>query len=290
MRIIDKIKKAFIGGEWYVAFRTVEENKWEIAAAPKGQWCADPFVFQDGNDHYIFVEQYRKDKDKGCIGYYKFEKGIPVNKGIIIENSYHMSYPDVFKYKDQYYMIPESSANNTVDLYIADSFPNKWHKEKTLIDDGKYVDSTVFQDKNGIYLISYTMTNGYDIHVFSLDMIKKELTEISHKHYDKNVARPGGRLFLEDGKLIRPAQDCSKKYGESLILYTVDDLNRNGLFVEHENTKMSISNFPINIKAERVHQISCDSLYEVIDVFRERFDLLHAFKIFIRSRNITNKR
>lgn len=284
MSIIDKVKKAFTGGDWYVAYSTAEEEKWIIAKAPEGQWCADPFVFEDGDNHYIFVEQYLKDKDKGCIGYFKFIDGVPVNKGIIIESTYHMSYPDVFKYKNQYYMIPESSANRTVDLYISDSFPDKWHKEKTLINNGKYVDSTVFQDDTGIYLISYTMTNGYDLHVFSLDMDKKELEEISYKHYDKNVARPGGRLFVKGRKLIRPAQDCSRKYGEALILYEVDSLNHNGELIEHEVGRIDSKAYMIDRNPERVHQITFDSKYRVVDVYKEKLDLLHAPKIYLRSR------
>ena len=284
MSIINKIKKVFTGGDWFIAYQNVNDQEWSIAKAPENQWCADPFVFEDGDEHYIFVEQYRKDKDKGCIGYFKFVDGIPVNEGIIIENSYHMSYPDVFKYKDQYYMIPESSANNTVDLYIADSFPDKWHKEKTLIDNGKYVDSTVYQDDTGIYLISYTMTNGYDLHVFSLDMGKKELTEISIKHYQKNIARPGGRLFLKDGKLIRPAQDCSKKYGEALILYQVDSMNKNGEYVEHEVNRISMSELKIQSRPERIHHITRAGKYEVIDCYKEKLDIFHVPRIYLRSR------
>ena len=284
MSIIDKVKKGFTGGDWFIAYQNVNDQEWCIAKAPDNQWCADPFVFEDGDDHYIFVEQYRKDKDKGCIGYFKFVDGIPVNKGIIIENSYHMSYPDVFKYKDHYYMIPESSANNTVDLYIADSFPDKWHKETTLIDNGKYVDSTVYQDDTGIYLISYTMTNGYDLHVFSLDMEKRELTEISIKHYENNIARPGGRLFLKDGKIIRPAQDCSKKYGEALILYQVDSMNNNGEYVEHEVNRISMSELKIQNGPQRIHHITRTGKYEVIDCYKEKLDIFHIPRIYLRSK------
>ncbi len=284
MSIIEKIKKAFTGGEWFVAYQHINDSKWMVAKAPEGQWCADPFVLDDGDNHYIFVEQYRKDKDKGCIGYFKFIEGVPVNQGIIIENTYHMSYPDVFKYENHYYMIPESSANNTVDLYVADSFPDRWHKEKTLIDGCKYVDSTVYQDDTGIYLISYTMTNGYDIHVFSLNMEKKEIKEISRKHYDRNIARPGGRLFVNGGKLIRPAQDCSRKYGEALILYQVDYLDKNGEYIEHEIDRIDANKYIIEGNPERVHQLTHDNIYRVVDVYKERIDIMHMPKIYFRTR------
>ena len=284
MGIANKLKNAFTGGDWFVAYREIGQENWQLATLPDNQWCADPFVIDDGPDHYIFVEQYLKDKDKGCIGYFKFIDGKPINQGIIIENTYHMSYPDVFKYKDQFYMIPESSANSTVDLYIADHFPNKWRKVKTLINGQKYVDSTVYQDGENYYLISYSMTGGYEIHVFALYMEKQEVKLLSKKRYMNNIGRPGGRLFLEDGKLLRPAQDCSRKYGEALILYQVDNLIQDGKLVEHEVYRMKADSISIDTYPERLHQWTSGSHYEVIDVYKEKFDLLHAPRILMRSR------
>ncbi len=284
MQIFNKIKNAFTGGEWFVTYRLIGEKEWKLIKAPDNQWCADPFIFSDGSDHYIFVEQYLKEKEKGCIGYYKFIDGEPVNQGIIIENSYHMSYPCVFKYDSEYYMIPESSANNTIDLYVADHFPDKWRKDKTLICGLKYVDSTVYITGSTYYLICYSMVKGYEIHTFILDMEKKELNYLSKKRYEKNVARPGGRLFVQEGKIIRPAQDCYRKYGEALILYEVDSLNKNGKYVEHEMKRIDAKTIPIDFNPDRIHHITKDNLYEVVDVYKERIDLLHAPKIFLRSR------
>lgn len=284
MSIIDKMKKAITGGDWFVAFRDKESEEWKIAKMPENQWCADPFVFEDGGKHYIFVEQYLKEKDKGCIGYFTFENGEPVNRGIIIENSYHMSYPDVFCYNNHYYMIPETSANGTVDLYTADHFPDRWHKEKTLINGKKLVDSTVWQDGEDYFLISYSMTGGYEIQVYTLNMEKQELRLLSTKQYEKNTARPGGRLFTENGKLMRPAQDCSRKYGEELIIYQVDEINRAGEFMEHEVKRITADSLQLSNNPERIHQLTCDSRYEVADVYKEKLDFLHAPRILLRSR------
>ena len=283
MNIINKIRNAFTGGEWFVAYSNANESDWEIAKAPDKEWCADPFVIENGSNKYIFVEQYSKDKDKGSIGYFEFVDGKPVSQGIIIENTYHMSYPDVFKYGDRYYMIPESSANNSVDLYVAEHFPDIWKKEKSLITGKKYVDSTVYQDNSGLYLISYTMIGGYEIHVFMLNMKSKEVELISKKRYEKNVARPGGRLFIENGKLLRPAQDCSRKYGEALILYQVDALNRDGYFEEHELKRIEICSIKTPLESDRIHHLTIDSTYRAIDLYQERFDPLHFLKILIRS-------
>ena len=283
MSIVNRIRNAITGGEWFVAYRNKDTEEWKIADAPANQWCADPFVFEDADDCYIFVEQYLKDKDKGCIGYYKFIDGIPVNQGIVIENGYHMSYPDVFCYNNTYYMIPESSANNTVDLYMAERFPDKWKKVKTLIRDEKYVDSTFFSDNSGCYLLAYKLSN-YEVHVFSLDLEKRTVELISKKRYKQNIGRPGGRLFVEDGRLMRPAQDCSKKYGEELIIYQVDELNRDGRLLEHEVRRINAGDLRIEKKPDRVHQFTRVNNYNVIDVYKEHFDLFHGIKIILRAR------
>lgn len=195
-----------------------------------------------------------------------------------------MSYADVFEYNGQYYMIPESSVNSTVDLYVAERFPDKWRKVKSIITGEKYVDSTVYQDGDNYYLISYSMVDGYELHVFTLNMETKELSFISKKRYKYKVARPGGRLFVENGKRVRPAQDCSKKYGEQLIIYEVDELNRNGLFVEHEVRRINTSSFSVEKNPERVHQLTRNSKYEIVDVYKEKLDLLHVPKVYLRSR------
>ncbi len=276
-------KKAITGGEWHVAYSTGPDC-FSLAIAPDKQWCADPFVFERDGEHYIFVEQYLSDKDKGCIGYYEFENGIPMNKGIIIENSYHMSYPDVFEYEGNIYMIPESSANNSVDLYRADHFPDKWHLVNSLISGNKYVDSTVYFDSDHHYLISYSIENGYEVHIFNLDLNNYSVELVSKKKYEKNVARPAGRLFWEDNKLIRPAQDCSSKYGEAIILYQVDSFNNNGAFEEHAVRRIDSERFGVANNPERVHQITFDSKYSVIDVYKEKLDLFHLPRIFFRSK------
>ena len=283
MSMIQKIRNAVTGGDWFVAYRSENDGKWRPAGAPENQWCADPFIFEDHGEHYIFVEQYLKEKDKGCIGYFQFEDGKPVNKGIIIENSYHMSYPDVFRYGNEYYMIPESSANNTVDLYRADRFPDRWEKAGTLISGKKYVDSTVFRDGDQWYLISYTMTGGYELHVFSLDVEKREVTLLSRKRYDQNTGRPGGRLFEENGRLMRPAQDCSRKYGEALIICQVDALNQDGEYLEHEVRRIRAEDLKMDNGPERLHQLTRDGMYSAADVYKERFDPLHFVRILIRS-------
>lgn len=286
MNPIVLLRKLFLGGTWYVGIREVsctEGRAYKKVETLKGQWIADPFLYEEDGRHYLFVEQYFTDKQRAGIGVYDIVNGKAVNNRVIIDNPYHMSYPCVFHYNGEHYMIPESSANNTVDIYIAEEFPDKWKHVKSLIKGEKYVDSTVCILGEEYYLLSYKkVEEGWDLVVFSIDMTNLELTKKAVEHFSTNIGRPGGFLFQEKGILLRPAQDCSKKYGESLIIYNVQGLEVSEI---HETVQRVISpndiKFPIPI--DRIHTLNTDSIYEVVDVFKEKIDLLHGIRIFKRA-------
>lgn len=278
MTINQLYQKAFVGGKWNVAFRLKDEKQFKVVETPKDIWIADPILFSKENEEYLFVEVYEKKKKKAAIGYYQFVDGNPVYKGIIISNSYHMSYPYVFSFDGNYYMIPESSANDTITLYKAEKFPDKWCKVKDLISGEKYVDSTVIKDKDKIYLFTYkAIKNGWKLVHFELDMEKYELKEKSHIFYDKNIGRPAG--VCSDNKK-RVAQDCRKKYGENLLVYTIESFEP---YNEKLEQLLNVDYFNVDKKYARVHTYSESEKYEAIDLFEEKFDIFHGIKIFCRA-------
>lgn len=276
--------KLFVGGRWYVGYRNLsnDNSRYEMVDVPAGQWVADPFLYEYGDKHYLFVEQYIEQKQRAFLGVYEFVDGKPINNKIIIENDYHMSYPCVFNYKGKHYIIPESSANNTIDLYEASNFPYNWAKRTTLLQGEKYVDSTVYFQDNDIYLLTYKSEKScWKLVVFQLDMGSLRLTRLCEKKYEKNTGRPAGFLYKE-GKLYRPSQDCRNKYGEALIINEIDNIGSAG-FEEHPISYISYKNITAPIDIQRIHTFNRDSKYEVVDLFEEKFDLFHAFRILKRK-------
>lgn len=275
-------QKAFIGGQWYVALRRKNQMEYSVVATPSGTWIADPFLCEANGEHYLFVELYETAKKKACIAYYKIVDGQPFFQGRIIDQPYHLSYPCVFEYKGEHYLIPESSANETVDLYRATHFPDRWEREKTLIEKRRYVDTTVFEIENRFYAISYRKHNQkWRLDYYKLDMDKKALRLLASKEYDHNVARPAGAFDMKEG-LRRPAQDCFSKYGERLIIYEVC-CSEDGAYDEKIVNKVDIDSFPIDMRLNRVHTYNQDSGYECIDAFVEKFDVFHGAKILWRA-------
>ena len=273
--------KAFVGGCWSVAYRDMQEKTAFQDARkglPENQWVADPFLFEYQGQHYLFCEQYETELNRAVIGYYIFEDGVPVNKGIVIRQPYHMSYPCVFSYNDTVYMIPETSANKTVELYRAVEFPDKWVLDSVLMENVRCVDSTAFEDKEGLRLLTYEKRDKeWALTCYALNMEEKTLQKCSEKVYKTNVGRPAGNLWREAGKLFRPAQDCAEKYGEALLVYEMDGATLS------ENLVKKITAQETGVPAQRIHTINRDNRYEVVDIFRERFDLLHGWKIFKRA-------
>ena len=272
------LQKAFVGGQWYVGYRRKGENKYRVIDTPKNMWIADPMMFSTNGEHYLFVEVYENKKKKAAIGYFHFENDVPVYKGVIINAPYHMSYPCVFEYEGIYYMIPESSANNSISLYKAEEFPNKWVKECELIKGEKYVDSTVFWENGSLGVLSYRVVKeGWELVKFDFNMKSKILQEKSVVKYQENIGRPAGYI---NEKNMRPAQDCREKYGENLLIYQIDSFQP---YKERQIQKISAKMINADIKFDRVHTYTEDGTFEVVDMFKDKIDLLHGIKIFCRA-------
>lgn len=276
MNIGDLLKKAFIGGEWAVGYRERGKDKYNIIHLNSG-WIADPFFFEYKDEHYLFVE-YVNGK-KGEIAYYKFIDNEPIFQKVIISEPYHLSYPCVFIHGTDVYIIPESADNHSIDLYRAVSFPDKWEKVSRLAE-GIYYDTTYVNYEDKDYLITYTPKKGYFVlGLFSFDIDERKIKKRSEVQYKENIGRPAGRLFIENGKLIRPVQDCSRKYGENLFFYKVDGLDIGRL---SETLIRTVSAKETDSSYQRIHTYNRDSMYETVDFFKEQFHLFRPFKLILK--------
>ena len=286
---MDRIKrlfgKLFLGGSWKTAYRLQDgkDQEYTVVPAPQGTWIADPMLFEKDGQHYLFVELFDEKKDKAGIGYYQFVNGKPQFRKQIIEEPYHLSYPCVFTWEGTCYMIPESAAGNTLDLYRAVHFPDEWVLDSNLIRGEKYVDTTVTEQEGEIYALGYHKTgNKWGLTVFRLDMRQKALIRCTEEIFTENVGRPAGYILQKE--MLRPAQDCSRLYGESVIWYKIDRMSEDG-YEEHPVSKMRVEDLPVPGKADRVHTYSRDSKYEAVDLRYGRFDLFHGLKTLRRAYN-----
>jgi hypothetical protein len=250
-------------------------------SSPKGLFWADPFVVAENDSYYIFVEEFIYKTNKAHISVLKLDKkGNLLNSEIIIERPYHMSYPFIFKIDTIYYMIPETCKNKTIELYKCIDFPNKWEFDRNIMENLSAVDTTLFYYNNKWWLFtSLDQTNnisGCSTELF-LFFTNNIFSEDWKSHPDNPIvsdirmARPAGKLFIHEGKIYRPSQDCSVRYGKGFNLNQVTKLTD----TEYNEAVLYKVEPVWNKKLKGTHTFNFDKDFTIIDVysFRKRISI-----------------
>lgn len=192
-------------------------------------FVADPFIFQKKNKWYMFMEVFNKSRNLGEIGMATSEDGVRwAYRSIVLREQFHLSYPYVFEHKQEIWMIPETGMDNSVRLYRAKDFPQKWTLEKKLITGRSYTDPSIFQHK-GVWWMFVSHNKSRDLFLYFAD----DLMGPWQMHPDSPIvyfqpekARCAGRVVKIDGKLIRFAQDCEHDYGKSVSAFHIECLDK----------------------------------------------------------------
>lgn len=181
-------------------------------------FLADPFFVKEKDTFYIFFE-HATIKSNADIGLLTSIDGKNYQyRGTVLSQKFHLSYPQVFKYKDDFYMLPESKQANAVLLYKSHRFPNDWRVCDTLIDNVQLVDPSIYiSDTLNIMVATDYAKNMYVYRADSLfgkwELHKKPIALIGTE------SRAGGRFFADKKGLILPVQDFSNGYGYGVSMY-----------------------------------------------------------------------
>lgn len=181
---------------------------------PANRYYADPMLFNHEGTNYIFFEDF--DYRKGIISYFTVDQDLkPSEPRRALELPIHLSFPYVFADGGEIYMTPETYDYRSVSLFKATHFPTEWKKERTLVEGEDFADPILFKH-NGYYWL-FTAVAQDRLRIY----YAKELSEPFQPHpiNQKNLpGRNAGPLYSVDHRLIRPTMDCSRGYGQSMIL------------------------------------------------------------------------
>ena len=238
-----------------------------IRQSGDGMGLADPTVVQDGTKTYVFAEKISSTWF-GSIVVVDLDSPELAEQEVLIE-SYHLSFPYVFKSEGTWYMIPESSKNKSIDLYKSEDFPRKWVKTKTLLEGKEYVDNVVFQynDKWWMFTNGREFADSFneEMHIFHADSLEGPWS--SHKlspiKNDVRLTRSAGAIFFSGRELYRPVQDCSIRYGYRILWMKVLELSEDDFREEFWS-----SIHPDFIKgAKAIHSINSVGQYSILDKY-----------------------
>ncbi|MFC1724809.1 hypothetical protein ACFL4T_04215 [candidate division KSB1 bacterium] len=191
-------------------------------------FIADPFIVNEKENWYMFFEVMNAFTHTTSIGLAVSKNGLKwTYDRIVLKTNFIISYPYVFKYDGNYYMIPESLAAQAVKLYKAADFPYKWEFVKDLIC-GQLTDASIFYFDNNWWIFAEgNPHNNSILRLFYADNLFGNWTEHPKSpiiNGNSNIARPGGRVTYYDDKIIRYTQDDHPEYGIMVRAFIINEL------------------------------------------------------------------
>jgi len=190
---------------------------------------ADPFMIKAGGSWYMFFELYNR-KSHGEIGCAVSQDGLKwTYQCVVLAERYHLSYPYVFEWMGDYYMVPESVRAHEVRLYRARRFPDQWDCVGTLLSGYGYADSSILHYEDRWWMFTESSQGRSDtLRLFSasdLLMPWQEHPRSPLVEWNPHIARPAGRIVTIEGRPVRFAQNCSPKYGTEVRAFEVTELS-----------------------------------------------------------------
>ncbi|MCS5489031.1 glucosamine inositolphosphorylceramide transferase family protein [Algoriphagus limi] len=197
----------------------------------KGDFWADPFPVEKGEETWVFYEEFDAKKNKGriCVG--KWDGKSLIDRTVALEENWHLSYPFIWEENGSFYLIPESGEADNLFIYEAVDFPYTW-KNLGLFFQGEAFDPTIIKTDEGYWLFvnqrphtgasPFVELNAY----FSKSLLKPQWEAHAANPIVSDVrsSRPAGRIFEWEGKLYRPAQDSGKRYGHRIKIQEIQEL------------------------------------------------------------------
>jgi hypothetical protein len=215
-----------------VPFETAPLTGFEALPCPGDRFHADPILVHDGARHHLFFEDADRRSGLGVIAWREIGRdGRAGPSQVVLAAEHHLSYPFVFRWRDAWWMIPETSEKRTVEIHRAVEFPLRWQLEKVLFHDVAAVDATIHEQDGRLWMFVGMSRGGaalgdelYLFHAESPlgDWIPHPWNPIVS---DVRRARPAGPLYRSGGALWRPGQDSAGDYGAALWLNRVDVLD-----------------------------------------------------------------
>ena len=235
----DKVRSAFNSTQWVLSYRFKsgpnDSNntmyRFKTLLPPKDRFWADPCAVKEGDRYYVFLEEYLNQTGRGHISLIELGRNGVINGPTrVLERDYHLSYPFVFEWNDNYYMVPETAANRTVELYRSTNFPFEWQLEKVLMTGVRAKDATLAEIDGKWWMFVSIAENSFpdELSLFLAESPLGPWTPHPRNPVKSDVrgSRPAGKLFEWNGDLYRPAQDSSGLYGYAISINRVTRLDQ----------------------------------------------------------------
>ena len=241
---------------------------------PGDRLWADPHVLHRGDRYHVFFEEALFSRGRGHIAVLSFdESGVIEPARTVLERPYHLSYPFVFEYESELFMIPETSQNSTIELYRCVDFPTGWEFVRNLMTNVRAVDSTVVCYRGLWWLFTFLRHEGAiphgELFLYSSDDPVGGTWRPHERNpvvSDERRARPAGPFFVHSGELYRPSQQCTPDHRYAVCINQVNVLTRD----EYEETTLACLRPEWDHGLAGMHTLTRIDNVSVVDALRWR--------------------
>jgi hypothetical protein len=240
-----------------------------------GHLYADPFLFEHEGRHHLFCEDMPPGARRAVVSHTELHPdGTPSNPPTpVVSASCHLSYPFVFAHDGEVFMIPETSARQRVELYRAVDFPRVWRREEVLLEGLIASDATLLVHDDRLWLfVGVAVPHATlldELHLCTATSLYGPWRAHPRNPIvsDVRCARPAGAIQRWGSRLVRPAQDCSRRYGGAVSFREIDELSVED-YSEHEIARLDPGDLGGGVRA--THTYACDGRFEAVDLRRRK--------------------
>lgn len=203
---------------------------WQHVTDAPAHSAADPFMVRVDARWYLFFEIVSLLSRRGEIACASSADGIDWQyHGVVLHEPFHLSYPQVFEWRGELYMIPETGRARAVRLYRALRFPFRWRHVATLLTGGRFVDSSVLFHDHAWWMLTDAGPRMQEpvlrlFHARALHGPWREHPASPVVEGDPVTARPAGRVIVHDGTPVRFAQPVAPLYGTQVRAFRIHEL------------------------------------------------------------------
>ena len=212
----------------------------------EGWWFADPLLCHRGGKRWLFAEAMDLSNGKGRLEVCELhDDGSIDGWRVALEEDFHLSFPMVFDWNGEVWMIPETGHDHSLRLYRCRVFPTKWELVQRFATDEELCDAILVNRRAEALTILCSETKpDTQLHVryrrYTLshaeqetaalplaeadtlpaaapagpfELLPDETYNLQHRDFDF-VSRNAGPLFVLGEQVIHPTQvSTSVDYG-----------------------------------------------------------------------------
>ena len=294
--------KSFLYNRSKALYRRIEERKWTLGIAafdpqiildPSARldvrwvktenrdcWFADPFILDVTDTEFIvLVEEFPYSTRIGRIARLSIDRETFTvrSKKTIIDTGSHLSFPAYFRRGGKVYIYPENSRSGRLVLYEYDD-ATMTAKECGVLLHKAVADATVAEigGRECIMATTCPEDNGSRLDIYSAE----GSVLLDSVEFPDATARNAGFLFKIGDRTFRPAQDCTKSYGEKVVIQEMTLREGKPSFVPVREFKSDNSTYPLAFHTFNVF----DGKYVIVDAQGHRHRILGDLLFKLRLR------